>query len=147
MALQRIEIDKDKPLNPGDVIELEYRCTGLVWITSAQVAMIEWKLKGRTDWEIISNSLPANNRITFRILIKSAKPQGPVLQTAGVNGAIIAKIILAATVGLMLWLSLDKIYQIVEKIIESPEGKIAVAGMGAAGIAVLIIALLMLTKK
>jgi hypothetical protein len=147
MALQRIEIDKDKPLNPGDVIELEYRCTGLVWITAAQVAMIEWRIGKRDDWEIISNSLPENNRITFRILIKSAKPQGPVLQTAGVNGAIIAKIILAATVGLMLWLSLDKIYQIVEKIIESPEGKIAVAGMGAAGIAVLIIALLMLTKK
>ena len=147
MALQRIEIDKDKPLNPGDVIELEYRCTGLVWITAAQVALIEWRIGKRDDWEIISNSLPENNRITFRILIKSAKPQGPVLQTAGVTGALIAGAILAATVGVVSWLTLDKIYQVFEKVIESPEGKIAVAGMGAAGIAILIIVLLTILKK
>lgn len=147
MALQRIEIDKNKPLNPGDVIELEYRCTGMVWITSAQVAMIEWKLARRSDWEIISNSLPENNRITFKILIKSKIPQDPKLQTAsiGVTALMISAAIVA--VGVIGWLTLDKVYQIFEKVIESPAGQVAVAGMGAAGIAVLIIALLMLSKK
>lgn len=143
MALQRIEIDKNKPLMPGDVIELEYRCTGMVWITSAQVALIEWKLARRTDWEIISNSLPENNRITFKILIKSKTPQDPKLQTAsiGVTALMVSAAIVA--VGVIGWLTLDKIYQLTE----TPAGKIAVAGMGAAGIAVLIIALLMLLKK
>jgi uncharacterized membrane protein YidH (DUF202 family) len=143
MALQRIEIDKNKPLNPGDVIELEYKCTGLVWITSAQVAMIEWQCARRTDWEIISNSLPENNRITFKILIKSKTPQDPKLQTAsiGVTALMVSAAIVA--VGVIGWLTLDKIYQLTE----TPAGKIAVAGMGAAGIAVLIIALLMLFKK
>lgn len=147
MALQRIEIDKNKSLNPGDVIELEYKCTGMVWITSAQVAMIEWQCAKRTDWEIISNSLPETNRITFKILIKSKIQQDPKLQTAsiGVTALMVSAAIVA--VGVIGWLTLDKIYQLVEKVIESPAGQVAVAGMGAAGIAVLIIALLMLLKK
>jgi len=146
MALQRIEIDKDKPLNPGDVIELEYRCTGLVWITAAQVAMIEWKLKGRTDWEIISNSLPENNRITFTVLIKPKNAQEPVLQRAGTVSAVAISAAIVAT-SVMMYLTLVKVSQVFKEVVESPEGKIAVAGMGAAGIAILIIALLMLTKK
>ena len=143
MALQRIEIDKNKPLNPGDVIELEYRCTGLVWITSAQVAIIEWQLANRADWSIISNSLPENNRITFEVLIKSKTPQDPKLQTAsiGVTALMISAAIVA--VGVIGWLTLDKVYQIAE----TPAGKIAVAGTGLALPVVAGIVLLGLLKR
>ena len=71
------------------------------------------------------------------------------MQTASVTGGLIAAAVLAATIGIVSWLTFDKIYQIVEKVIESPIGKVAAAGTGigiaAAGIAAL--ALIFLPKK
>lgn len=151
--MKRIEIDKNKPLNPGDVIDLEYKTAGTLWIPSIQVAMIEWQLSKRDDWEIISNSLPAQGRITFKVLIKSKVPDDPKLQRAGigvtalmVSGAIVA-------VGLVTWLTLDKVYQYVEiapKAIEelskTPAGQVAMAGAGSLGIALLVYVIMKYVK-
>jgi len=145
MAIQRIEIDKDKVLLPGDRIELHFKTTSMLWVTAAQIALIEWRIGKRDDWEILSNSLPANNRVIFTILVKDSAKTSPVLQTAGigVTAAVIAAAIVA--VGVISWLTLDKVLQIME----TPEGKIAVAGTGvgiaAAGIGLLL--LLLLPKK
>lgn len=128
MALQRIEIDKDKPLNPGDRIEMHFKTTGMVWLTATQIALIEWRIGKRDDWEIISNSLPENNRVIFTILIKEPPKDEPKLQTASVTSALIAASILAVSVGILIRFTLGPIYQI----IETPAGKIAVAGTGLA---------------
>jgi len=79
----RIEIDKNKVLLPGDRIELHFKTTGLVWLQAAQIALIEERVKNRSDWQIISNSLPANNRVIFTIEI--IEPPEPGLQRAGVG--------------------------------------------------------------
>ena len=132
--MPRIEIDQNKPLNPGDIIELDFKISGWVWSQAAEIALIESYCKDRTDWEIVSNSLPADNRITFKILIKSSAPQEPELQRAGlgVNCILIAGTI--ATAGVVGWLLLDKCYQVGG----STGGQIALSGAGAAGWALLI---------
>lgn len=136
--MQKIVIDKNKKLNPGDVIELEFRTTSGLWVPSAQVAMIEWSLSGRSDWEIISNSLPIDNRITFTVLIKDSKPQDPELQTAsiGVTALMISAAICA--VGLVVVFTLIEVRQLVESVEKSPAGQVAMTGIGAAGIALLV---------
>jgi hypothetical protein len=151
--MQRIEIDKNKPLNPGDVIELEYKTAGKLWIPSIQIAMIEWQLSKRDDWEILSNSLPTLGRITFKVLIKSKVPDDPKLQTAGIgvtalmiSGAIVA-------VGLVTWLTLDKVYQFVEiapktieELTKTPGGQVVMAGAGSLGIALLVYVIMKYVK-
>lgn len=135
--LERVEINKSKPLNPGDIIELEFKTVGKIWIPAIQIAMIEWKFAGRKDWAIISTSLPEAGRITFRVLILDSVPQEPELQTAsaGVTAIMIGSAVVA--VGIVTLLTLDKVYQLVEKM-DSPSGKIAMAGIGSVGIALLI---------
>lgn len=140
-----VVIDKKKPLKAGDLIELEFKTYGKLWIPSVQVAMIEWQLSKRDDWEIISNSLPAEGRITFRVLIKSKVPDEPKLQTAGIgvtalmiSGAIVA-------VGLVSWLTLhevrqfiDIVPQTIEDLGSTPGGQAVLAGASSIGIAILI---------
>jgi len=142
--MQRTEIDKNKVLNPGDVIELHFKTTSMLWIQSAQIAAIEWKFEKRKDWQIISNSLPFNNIIIFTVLVKEQMREidETEMQTASIS--ITAAVIAAAIIGcgIIAWLTLDKIYQIQE----SPVGKLAVGGTGigiaAAGLAALLFLIL-----
>jgi hypothetical protein len=142
MALERVEISDTKALNPGDRIEMHFKTSGMVWLQSTHIALIEYRLAGRKDFEIISNSLPEKNRVIFTIEIKQPPKEEPGLQRAsvGLTAGIIAASIIA--VGIVAWLTLDKVYQIQE----SPVGKIAVAGTGvgiaAAGIAAVLLLLL-----
>jgi len=139
--MTRVEIDKNKVLVPGDRIEMHFKTSGLVWLQAAQIALIEERVKNRSDWQIISNSLPANNRVIFTIEI--IQPPEPGLQTAGVGvtAAIIGTVIVAA--GVVSWLTLDK----VEQIMESPAGQVAVAGSGVGMAALGIAALLYFGRK
>jgi len=139
--MQRVEIDKNKVLIPGDRIEMHFKTSGLVWLQAAQIALIEERVKNRPGWQIISNTLPANNRVIFTIEI--IEPSEPGLQTAGVGvtAAIIGTVIVAA--GVVSWLTLDK----VEQIMESPAGQIAVAGSGVGMAALGIAALLYFGRK
>ena len=137
----KVEIDKNKVLVPGDRIEMHFKTSGLVWLQAAQIALIEERVKNRSDWQIISNSLPANNRVIFTIEI--IQPPEPGLQRAGVGvtAAIIGTVIVAA--GVVSWLTLDK----VEQIMESPAGQVAVAGSGVGMAALGIAALLYFARK
>ncbi len=130
--MEKIEIDKDKPLQPGDVIELHFLTVGMVWIQAAQIAMIEWQLDGRKkDFTILSHSLPADNKVIFTVRVNKTNP---VIVTAAVIGGLI----IAA--GVIAWLTLDKVYQIIEE----PAGQILVGGIGAIATAVAITAVLAL---
>jgi fucose 4-O-acetylase-like acetyltransferase len=134
MAIQKTEIDKNKLLNPGDRIEMHFSTTGMVWLTAAQIALIERRLESRKDFTILSHSLPANNKVIFTIEVLKTNP---VVITAAVIGAAVIG------AGVVAWLTLDKVYQI----IESPTGK-AVVGSTAIGVAAIaILALAGLSKK
>jgi hypothetical protein len=143
MALQKVEIDKDKKLLPGDIIEMHFKTTGMAYIQAAQIALIEWRLAGRKDFQIVRNSLPENNRVIFTIEIVKPEDEKPELQTAGISGTMIAAAICAVAVFGIFYLTLEKIYQIME----SPEGKIAVAGSGIGLAALGIAALLYLMPR
>lgn len=138
--MEKIVIDKDSPLNPGDIIEMEFICSGMVWITATQIAIIEWKLRERKDFAVLSHSLPANNRVIFTIEVrKPPDPKPPEVYQAGVTPATIAVIIAAAALGAVFALTLRE----VRLLIKTPGGK---AIVGVTGIAA-ILGLLILLRK
>lgn len=132
--MEKIEIDIDKQLQPGDIVEMHFKTTGMTWLTAAHIAMIEWQIEKRKDFRIRSWTLPANNKVVFAI---ETLKTNPVIVTA----AVIAAAIIG--VGVVAWLTLDKVYQIVE----SPAGKVAAVGMGSLGIAAAIVIVLALFSK
>jgi len=144
MAMEKIQIDKNKQLNPGDVIEMHFRTSGMAILTATQIALIEWRLEKRKDFRIMSHSLPVGNRVIFTILISEpAEEKVPQVYAAGigVTAAIIGAAIIGA--GVVAWLTLDKIYQI----IETPAGKAAVTGTALFLPALAVIAILLLLRK
>lgn len=133
--MQKIEIDKNKPLEPGDLIEMHFKTFGGTWLKAGHIAFIEWQLEDRKDFTIISSQIPDPHTLIFEIRINKTNP---VLITA----AIIGGIIIAA--GLVAWLTFDKVYQIME----SPAGQVGVAGFGVlAAVAAVAIVLSLLSKK
>lgn len=128
--MEKIEIDKDKPLKPGDRIEMYFHSTSMVWITATQIALIDYRLAGRPDFQILSWSLDGPNTVIFTVQVKKTNP---VVVTAAVIGAAIIG------AGVVAWLTLDKVLQI----IESPTGKVLAGG----AIVAAILALLVLMKK
>ena len=132
--MEKIEIDRNKPLNPGDVIELHFKTTGMVCTTATQIALIEWRLGSRKDFRILSHSLPAGNNVIFTVSILKTNP---VVVTAAIIGAAIIG------AGVVAWLTLDKIYQIME----SPAGKTVVGGTALFLPALAVIAIVLLLRK
>jgi len=128
--MEKIEIDKDKPLKPGDRIEMYFKTTGMVWITAAQIALIEYRLAGRQEFRILSWSLAGSNTVIFTVRINKTNP---VVVTAAVIGVAIIG------AGVVAWLTLDKVLQITE----SPTGKVLAGGAVVAA----ILSLLVLIKK
>jgi len=133
--MEKTEIDINKPLNPGDVIEIHFKTTGMVWITAAQIALIEHRLEQqRKDFRILSHSLPAGNEVFFTVQVLKTNP---VIVTAAVIGAAIIG------AGVVAWLTLDKVYQI----IETPAGKTAIGGTALFLPALAIITVVMFLRK
>jgi len=130
------EINLNQPLQAGDVIELHFRTTGMLWIQAAQIALIENRVENNSRFEILSHSLFNDQTLVFKCKVKQTNP---VVVTAAVIGAVIIG------AGVIAWLTLDKVYQLVD----SPAGKIAVGGIGTLALAAGIAALLALgsTKK
>jgi len=132
--MTKIEISKDKPLSPGDLIEMQFRTYGGSWLRAAQLALIEKKLEGRGDFQVLSWTLIATNGVAFKIKILKSNP---VILTAGIIGGIII------ASGVVAWLTLDKVYQIME----SPAGQIGVAGTGLLAAAAAIAAIITLLPR
>lgn len=66
----RLNGNENEPLSPGDIIELEFKAVGGTWLKAAQVAVIEWRLKGRKDVEIISANYLEKDRVIFEVRVK-----------------------------------------------------------------------------
>ena len=132
--MEKIEIDINKPLNPGDVIEMHFKTTGMVWPTAAQIALIEYRFEKRKDFRILSHSLPTGKEVFFTIQVQQTNP---VIVTAAVVGAAIIG------AGVVAWLTLDKVYQI----IETPAGKTVIGGTALFLPALAIIAIVMFLRK
>ena len=81
----KVEIDKNAPLMPGDVIEMHVNrfgqsTTDFDWAEMAYLAIIEWRLKSNSVYEIISSQmLPGEVVYTIRI-----QDQGPQVQQASI---------------------------------------------------------------
>lgn len=132
--MEKKEIDINSPLNPGDIVEMHFRITGMFWLTATQIALIEWRIGGRKDFRILSHSLPADNRVIFRIKVLQTNPL--VITAAVIGAAIIGA-------GVVAWLTLDKVYQI----IEAPAGKALIGGTALFLPALAIIAILIFLRK
>lgn len=142
----RTEISKDEPLFPGDRIELQFKFIGPNWlyVRATEMALLEYKLKQKNPlWEMTGwDAVSVPDKLILKYKIKEPDPETtPQIQQAGiVTGSIIALTVIGG--GVFMWLSLEAIY----KITSSPEGKIALAGSGAVGFAVLIIAVFLLLQ-
>lgn len=142
--MEKIEISKDKQLFPGDVIEMHFFTTGMTWPTAAQIAIIEWRLEKRKDFRILSHSLPVGNSLFFTIQItEPPADQVPQVYAAGIGitAAIIGAAIIGA--GVVAWLTLDKVYQIME----TTTGRAAVTGTALFLPALAVLAILISLRK
>lgn len=141
----KTEIDKDEPLFPGDRILMTFKTFGSSWLylRASELAVLKWQLSRKNPfWQMESwNSTTYPDKLVIEFLIKEPSEDVPQVQKAGVvTPLIIAAIVIGG--GLFAWLSLDK----VEKIVDSPAGKIALAGTGSLGIAALVVAVLLLLR-
>jgi fucose 4-O-acetylase-like acetyltransferase len=123
---QKVEIDINQPLNPGDIVELHFKTIGMTWIQAAQIAAIEWFFKiSKKPFEILSWEItPEKTSVIFTFKVLRSNP---VIITVAVIAAAIC------AVGVVAWLTLDKAYQI----IESPGSTVAFGSLGLIGIAVI----------
>jgi len=142
----KTEIDRDEPLFPGDIIEMHFKFLGPGWVylRAGELAILKWQLEQKNpDWELTAwDHTTHADMLVLEFLIKEPLPdQVPQVQKAGVvTPLIIAGIVIGG--GLFAWLSLKTVY----KITESPAGKVALAGTGALGIAILVFAVLALIR-
>lgn len=147
--MEKVLIDKDIPLKPGDIIEMHYITAGMGIITATQIALIEWRLAARKDFEILSYQLPpGSNRVIFTIQIK--EPATDDIQRASPSVALTAAIIGATIIGAQVigLMTLDKIYLMFKKAVDSLAGKVAVAGFGGlAAVAAIAIVISLLRSK
>ena len=165
--MAKVLIDKNQPLTRGDIIELHFAASGMNWIKATQIVLIEREFEGREDWEIINFETPVDLPNLLIITVRVLGGKRPAGETPGATGswlrmnlvvssvAITVAVIAASIIGVNIvgFLTLRAAYQMigedVKKVIESPTGKLAVAGTGiglaAAGIAALI--LIFLPKK
>ena len=137
---EKILIDSNTPLSPGDIIEMSFNVFGSATWDYARAVQLQILLsvieKKNPNYQLLSYSNREQLHLTFKILGRPVDGE-PELQEAGIaSAAILAAAVIG--VGLFTWLSLDK----VEKIVQTPAGKIAVTGVGAVGIAVLVLILM-----
>lgn len=125
--METIEIDKDRELNPGDVVLLHFKAPGGTWIKATECAMIESALERRREFTIIGVDYCQPEKVIFRVEIEKTNP---VIITA----AYIAGAVLAVTIPL---LALGWMFEKAELVVKTPAAK-------AISIGVLIVAGIML---
>ena len=127
METKKVEIDINKSLSPGDIVELHFKTVGMTWIQATQIASIEWWFKlTKPPFEILEWSIPEDNKVIFTIRVKKTNP-------FPITVVVIAAAICA--VGVIAWLTLDKAYQV----LETPGGQIVATGFSTVTIIILIL--------
>lgn len=140
----KIEITKQERLEPGDIIEIVYNVPGLwLWLQAASIAILEERIKTQKNYQVINTNWDSNNnKYSIRVQIVNPDDSLPSLQKAGINAELIVTGIIALGAGLLIYLTLDRIY----KIVQTPGGS-AVATAATSGLSIIgigIVALLII---
>lgn len=133
----KIEITKDAILMPGDTIELHYTVLGPAWLKAVQLEMIESRLEKDPRFYMYSQKWTGEkgNRLIITVqVIKPPAAAGQEAQQAGVPVATLLIVVGSAAAALFVWLSLEKMY----KIVETPTGAVLGIGVVAIGIMALL---------
>lgn len=133
-----VSLNLDEALKPNDIIEIDFRITNWVWSQASEIYLIESYCKNREDWEIISNTMPLDNLITFRIKVLSGISKGNVFEQASIAATARTIGYVIATAGIASWLVLLSARKFVAETKDSPGVQAAMSGVGAAGWAILL---------
>lgn len=123
--METIVIDKDRPLNPGDVVLLHFMTPGGTWIKAAECAMVESALERRKDFTIKSIDYWQPGKVIIEVEVLKTNPA--FVTVAIIVGSILTLVLLAAG-----WM-----FEKAELAVKAPAVKMLSAG-------VLIIALIVL---
>jgi hypothetical protein len=102
--------DINAPLDEGDMIQLNFKSTGLFWIQAAQITIIDWRLSNDKRFRIQNWTIYEPNEVVFKVEV--LRPN-PALVTVGVIAAAIIG------VGIVFKLTLDSAYKIVNAPVEA----------------------------
>jgi len=92
--MPKIEIDKDRPLNPGDVVLLHFRTPGGTWIKAAECAIVESALERRRDFKITSIDYLQPGKVIIEVEVLETNPA--FVTVAIIVGSILTIVLLAA---------------------------------------------------
>lgn len=144
--MAKILLDPNQALSAGDRVELHFKSTGMTWLKATQIYLIEQRLEGRTDFELLSVQTETLDPTSLIFVVKVLK-SNPILVTALYISAVIA----ASAATIVFALTFGKAFLIVaeaaKEVVTSPAGKVAIAGTGLALPIIAGILLLGLLKK
>lgn len=160
-------IDRNKPLTRGDRVELHFKSSGMAWIKATQIVLLEQKFRGRDDWRITGWETPVEQPtlLIMRVeVLTGLRPEGETPGATGswlISGLVVtgsAVLITCASIaglvilaGVVYNLTLQETFlnwsEAAKEVVESPIGKVAVAGTGVGIAAIGILALMSLAKK
>lgn len=126
ILMTKIEIDKDRILNPGDVVELHYSTPGGKWMKAAEAAIVEYALERREDFMINSIDYLQPGKIIIEVKVLKSNP---LVVTVALIIAVIA--IPAMALG---WMFL-KAYLLAQTV----AGGISMVSLGVIGVIVALI--------
>lgn len=120
-----IAIDKDRELNPGDVVLLHFKTPGATWIKATECAMIESALQKRSEFKITSIDYWQPGKVIFEVKVLETNP---VIVTV----AFIVSAVLGAT---GIFLAAGWMFEKAELVFKAPAAKaISVAALIIAGL-------------
>jgi len=90
--MEKIEIGKDRALNPGDVVELHYNTPGGKWMKATEAAVVEYALEGRTDFRVNHIDYLQPGKVIVEVEVRKTNP---VIVTVAVICGSIAIVALA----------------------------------------------------
>ena len=86
--MEKIEIDKDRELNPGDVVFLHFKAPGATWLKATECAMIESALERRSEFTIIGIDYWQPEKVIFKVEVQETNPV--IVTAAYIAGAVLA---------------------------------------------------------
>lgn len=102
-----VEVNPDVPWEPGTILRINFDTVGITYLTAAQIAAAEKKLEAEKSFDVLRHSTKTGYQkdFYFEVRVREAKKSNdPRIQQAGVTGALIAKIIIAAFIlGMFLY--------------------------------------------
>ena len=84
--MEKIEIDKEQVLDPGDVVDLHFKTPGGDWLKATEAAIVEWSLEGRKDFKVRSIDYWQPGKVIVTVEVQQTNPV--VVTVAVICGAI-----------------------------------------------------------